>query len=138
MTPADRLRSYWWQGLAALRVPGARFSVRSEWDTLRAIGERRASIARYGDGELMIMLGYGIYFQEYDPVLARRMREIIRQPSPQFLVGLPPFGAMSITKDAWKKRWERYRRLFSPLVRGGAEKPRSMCRKLCAGVEARK
>src|SRR6266702_1356881 len=121
MTLSDSLRSLWWRGLAILRVPGASFTIRSEWDTLRAIGERRASIARYGDGELMIMLGKGIYFQEYDPELARRLREILRQPSPQFLVGLPPFDTMSITKEYWRKQWQRFRRLFSYLVRNGAE-----------------
>ena len=68
----------------------------------------------------MIMIGYGIYFQEYDPVLARRLREIIRCPSQQFLVGLPPFDTMSITKASWKKQWERFRRFFSHLVRDGA------------------
>jgi hypothetical protein len=121
MTLSDSLRSFWWRALAALHVPGARFEVQTEWDTLRAIGERRASIARYGDGELMIMLGYGIYFQEYDPELARRLRHIIRRPRPDFLIGLPPFETMSITKEVWKKRWQRFRRLFSYLVRDGAE-----------------
>jgi glycosyltransferase family protein len=121
MTWADSLRSLWWRGLAALHFPGAAFSVQGEWETLCTIGERRASIARYGDGELMIMLGYGIYFQEYDPELARRLREILRCPSRQFLIGLPPFETMSITKAVWRKRWQRYRRLFSYLVSGGVE-----------------
>lgn len=121
MTASDRWRSLWWRALAVLRIPGARFEVRSEWDTLRTIGERRASIARYGDGELMIMLGNSIYFQEYHPSLARRLRQIVANPRPQFLVGLPPFDSMSITKPKWKKEWARYRRLFSYLVRGGTE-----------------
>jgi hypothetical protein len=121
MTLSDSVRSFWWQGLAALHFPGAKFKVRTEWDTLRAIAERRASIARYGDGELMIMLGYGIYFQEYDPELAGRLRQIVRRPRPDFLVGLPPFETMSITKEAWRKQWQRFRRLFSYLVRDGGE-----------------
>ena len=120
MTLSDSLRSFWWRALAVLRVPGAAFTVQGESETLRAIGEHRASIARYGDGELMIMLGQGIYFQEYDPELARRLREIIRHPTPHFLIGLPPFETMSITKAVWKKRWQRYRRLFSYLVRADA------------------
>jgi hypothetical protein len=121
MTLSDALRSLWLRGLAMLRVPGATCTIRSEWDTLRAIADRRASIARYGDGELMIMLGKGIYFQEYDPELARRLRAIVLEPSQQFLVGLPPFDTMSITKAFWRKEWQRYRRLFSHLVRNGAE-----------------
>jgi hypothetical protein len=121
MTLSDTLRSFWWRALAFLRVPGASFSIRSELETVRAIGERHGSIARYGDGELMIMLGRGIYFQEYDPALARRLRAILRQPSRQFLVGLPPFDTMSITKEFWRKEWRRFRRLFSYLVLDGAE-----------------
>lgn len=121
MTPGDCLLSFWWRLKAALRLPGAHIRVETEEETLRAILERRASIARFGDGELMGMLGYGIYFQEYHPVLARRMREIIRQPSERFFVALPPFDTMSITKASWKKAWARYRLLFSYLVRKDAK-----------------
>lgn len=119
MTLGDFIRTCWWQGLAKLGFKGAAFTIDGEWETLRAIAARGASIARYGDGELMIMIGYGIYFQEYDPELARRLREIVRQPSERFLIGLPPFDTMSITKEAWKKRWEKYRLIFSYLVRNG-------------------
>jgi hypothetical protein len=121
MTLSDYVRSFWWQGLAALRIPGPVIKVRNERDTLRDIGERRASIARFGDGELMIMLGYGIYFQEYDPELARRLRIILRSPTRQFLVGVPNFDAHNIKIDSRKAIWERYRRLFSHLVNPAAE-----------------
>jgi glycosyltransferase family protein len=121
MIPADFLRSLWWRGLAALRVPGAAFSVRSEWDTLSAIGERRASLARYGDGEMEIMMGRGIHFQEYDRELARRLREILRAPSSRFLVGIPNFSALQINSAVRRQNWERYRLMFSHLIRRGAE-----------------
>jgi glycosyltransferase family protein len=109
------------RALAALRVPGAGLQVAGEWPTLDAIRERRASIARYGDGELEIMIGGGIYFQEYDAELARRLRHILRAPRPSFLIGIPNFDGLQIKTQSRKGSWQRYRRLFSHLVRRGVE-----------------
>ena len=53
------------RALAALRLSGASMRVISERETLDAIRERRASIARYGDGELEIMIGGGIHFHPF-------------------------------------------------------------------------
>ena len=105
--------------MAALHVPGGRLTVHDEADTVRHIAANRASIARFGDGELMLMLGYGIYFQEYDRELAARLLEIVQNPRPDFLVCLPRFDGMIINNPVWKKRWARYRRLYSYLARRG-------------------
>ena len=113
---ADRARSYWLQALASLRVPGASVHVVGERETLQAICERRASIARNGDGEMEIILGRSIYFQEYDPTLSSRLRAILKAATPQFLVGIPNFDAHHITRASKRKSWERYRRLFSHLI----------------------
>jgi len=112
---------YGTRALAALRIPGAAFHVIPERETLEAIRERRASIARYGDGELEIMIGVGISFQEYDPELARRLRHILRSPRRDFLVGIPNFDALQIKTQSRKGTWERYRRMYSHLVRRGGE-----------------
>lgn len=117
----DFIRSCWLQTLAALRVQGAPIRVIGERETLQAIRERRASIARNGDGELQIMIGRGIYFQEYDPELARRLRTILRSATPQFLVGIPNFDAHNIKTESRKPVWERYRLLFSHLVNPALE-----------------
>jgi glycosyltransferase family protein len=109
------------RALAALHIPGAELKVTGERETLRAIRERRASIARYGDGELEIMIGLGIYFQEADPELARRLRYILRAPRADFLVGIPNFAALQIKTESKRKSWERYRRMYSHLVRRGGE-----------------
>jgi hypothetical protein len=113
---ADRARSYWLQALASLRVPGASVHVIGERETLQAICERRASIARNGDGEMEIMLGRSIYFQEYDPTLSSRLRVILRSATPQFLVGIPNFDSHHITRESKRRNWERYRRLFSHVI----------------------
>ncbi len=109
------------QALAALRVSGAKLQVIDERATLRALCERRASLARYGDGELEIMIGRDIHFQEYDPRLARRLREVLRAASPKFLVGIPNFDVLQIKTASRQRNWDRYRLMFSHLVRRNAE-----------------
>jgi glycosyltransferase family protein len=120
-TLPDFMRGCGLRALAAFRVSGGPLRVADEWATLRTLCERRASIARYGDGELEIMIGRAIRFQEYDPELARRLRAILRRPSEQFLVGIPNFSALRIERDQRRQSWERYRLMFSHLVSRGAE-----------------
>ncbi len=117
----ELFQNYRTRALAALRIPGAALHVVGERETLQVIRDRRASIARYGDGEMEIMIGGGIHFQEYDPALARRLRGILREPRPNFLVGIPNFNALQIKTESRKETWERYRRMFSHLVRRGGE-----------------
>ena len=119
-TTLETAQIYGVRALAALRIPGAGTAVAGEWETLNIIRERRASIARYGDGELEIMIGGGIYFQEHDPELARRLRSILRSPRENFLIGIPNFDGLQIKTQSRKGSWERYRRMYSHLVRRGA------------------
>jgi hypothetical protein len=120
VTLSDFVRGVGLQALAALRIPGVPLRVVDEWKTLGTLGEQRASFARYGDGELEIMIGRGISFQEYHPELARRLRAILRAATPQFLIGIPNFAALQIKSAERKRRWERYRCMFSHLVRRDA------------------
>lgn len=119
-TTLERALHYGVRALAALRIPGASMDVADEWQTLKTIREGRASIARYGDGELEIMIGGGIHFQESDPELARRLRRILRSPRENFLIGIPNFDGLQIKTQSRKGSWQRYRRLFSHLVRRDA------------------
>jgi glycosyltransferase family protein len=117
----DLVRSVGLQALAALGIHGAPLRVVGERETLRALCERRASLARYGDGELEIMIGRDIHFQEYHPRLARRLREVLQAASRKFLVGVPNFDALQIKTASRKRNWERYRLMFSHLIRRDAE-----------------
>ncbi len=49
------------------------------------------SLARYGDGELAIILRRGIWFQKRSRRLAVRLRETLR--STKLLIGIPPIGS---------------------------------------------
>src|SRR3954469_12628604 len=103
----EMFQNYSTRALAALRIPGAPLRVIGEKQTLAVIRERRASIARFGDGELEIMIGGGIYFQQQDPELARRLRGILRSPRPNFLIGIPNFDALQIKTQGRKGSWQR-------------------------------
>ena len=46
-------------------------------DSLKKINKEKLSIGRYGDGEFLIINGKSIKFQDYDPLLARRLKEIL-------------------------------------------------------------
>lgn len=75
--------------------------------TLRYIIDNNISISRYGDGELGIMRGQSIGFQDYDTALASRLREVAENPNDQVLVCIP--GTM-VTLDGLKQKpkefWE--------------------------------
>ncbi len=58
-------------------------------ETLKLLVDKDFSIARYGDGELRIMRGSGIKFQEYSESLAERLTEILKNKNKKLLVGIP-------------------------------------------------
>lgn len=64
--------------------------VKSIADSLDYILEHRCSVARFGDGEIELMAGHSIPYQEYNEQLAARLREIIAlESNEQFLVCIP-------------------------------------------------
>lgn len=63
------------------------FSVLDLAATLDYIDAHQPSVVRYGDGEMDLMTGRSIPYQDYDPDLAARLRDIAGLPSsPQLLV----------------------------------------------------
>lgn len=85
-------------------------------ETIAAIKERRASIARYGDGEFDIIFGRTEGYQTDNIKLSCRLKEILKKNnlSDRFLVALPDcFGNLDhFTPPAqthWKLRLDRER-----------------------------
>lgn len=77
-------------------------------DTILAIKERRASIARYGDGEFDIILGRTEGFQKKDLELSKRLRGILTKNdlSERFLVAVPDcFGDLSQFNEKAQFHW---------------------------------
>lgn len=78
-------------------------------DSLSYILKHRISISRYGDGEILLMEGYPIGFQKEDAALARRLREIARNPIPQHRVCIPDvFSGISSYNKESRKFWKDF------------------------------
>ena len=58
-------------------------------DTLYTLLGSDKSMARYGDGEFKLMVGENISFQKYDPVLEKRLKEIIEYKNENLFIGIP-------------------------------------------------
>ncbi len=105
--------------LTLLGIPGVSLKVRGEYETLDWLATHAGSIARYGDGELLLMLGRGIPFQEFDPVLAQRLRTILGKSNERFIVGIPNFDKLAVTSANKLKMWQKDRIRFSHFVTRG-------------------
>ncbi|HET1093571.1 TPA: SP_1767 family glycosyltransferase [Streptococcus pneumoniae] len=83
--------------------------------SLDYILEHHTSVIRYGDGEMDIMMGHGIPYQDYDETLAEQLRSMIQlESSPELLVclsdvfeGLERYNSESV--NFWKKHLEHYK-----------------------------
>ena len=76
-------------------------------DTVEYIINNRCSCSRFGDGEMKIICGTGIKFQEYDDTLSARLNEILNAPEEEYFVCIADmFGSMSF----FKKNAKRYLR----------------------------
>lgn len=58
-------------------------------ETMRLLEKEKVSFLRYGDGEIAIMMGNSIPFQEFNPKLARRLRKILRTEIEGLKIGIP-------------------------------------------------
>ena len=66
--------------------PNLPIKVLSILDTLHFIETNEASVARFGDGEMEIMTGQSIPYQDYDETLAHELRIIYQRPSDESFV----------------------------------------------------
>lgn len=80
--------------------------MRSE-ETIKYIKDNNLSVSRYGDGEFGIMRGHSIGFQDYDPILANRLKEICKKNIPDLLICVPgTLKSCKNYKSAPKKFWK--------------------------------
>lgn len=83
-TPSEIVRIVYDSLLAPFCIPKAKkllrnypVAIKSAEDTVRLLASGY-SVARYGDGEIsMILDKYSIWFQDYDPSLGKRLREVL-------------------------------------------------------------
>jgi glycosyltransferase family protein len=64
--------------------------IKSKEETIQKILDEGCSIVRYGDSEILFIAEkLNLPYQEYDPMLARKMADILRSHHDRILVGLP-------------------------------------------------
>lgn len=98
--------------------------VASSVETLTAIVERKASIARFGDGEFNLILGQSIGFQPYSETLSKKLFKVLKSDNPNILVGIPDiFEDLNKYSDFAHKWWKEYRnkniRYLKKMLTGG-------------------
>lgn len=72
------------------RVTIPNLKIKTIHETIDYIIEHNSSVARFGEGEVCIMEGGGIYYQQYDKQLANGLTKILQLPSNEkFVVCLP-------------------------------------------------
>lgn len=92
-------------------------------DTIKKIIDNRCSVARFGDGEMMILTGKSISFQKYDQNLKNKLVEVIISNHDNFLICIPDvFNGMEKynfnAREFWKLHLMEYRdewiKMFNP------------------------
>lgn len=94
-------------------------------ETLELVREKRLSLSRFGDGELMLMASpdHNLRFQQNSPELREMLRAALdpnwKAPG-RVLVSLPPtFRGNLHWVGAWKQMWPMLKSLLDPSVRYG-------------------
>jgi len=90
--------------------------VKSPEETLEKIIESKCSIARFGDGEISILVDRISYpFQKYSRELADRMKEILQSDDEKILIGLPiGFYSMNNMNRMLRRAWKAHIALVYP------------------------
>ena len=86
-------------------------------ETINEILEKKVSISRYGDGELMLIVGEDLRFQNANPKLAKRLKEILKSNISNHIIGLfDVYGDLSKYnedfQDFLRKFFYTYKRKF--------------------------
>lgn len=87
-----------------------RFNFYSDEELLTKLREQNVSLARFGDGEIAILLERGApKFQSFDLALQERLQRIIRSDEPGVIIGLPKFfNDTSMLHYYSKPYWDNY------------------------------
>lgn len=82
--------------------------------SLKKIRDERKSISRFGDGELDLIIGRNLKFQEHNEKLSKRLEEILTSNQDFCMIGIPDVinGFYNLTEESeefWIKNMERTR-----------------------------
>lgn len=92
---------------------GVRPDVRGADETLDKLTYGPTSMSRFGDGEFLLMLGKGPRYQKYDPILAKRLAEVLIHGGDDLLVCIPDiFGRNERLIPRARNYWDEHLRLY--------------------------
>lgn len=81
-------------------------------ETIQHILLHKSSVSRFGDGELMLMLGHSISFQKANPILQARLKEILKNGSSKsFIVTVPDIFTnekLALRTEQNQKFWRKH------------------------------
>jgi hypothetical protein len=89
--------------------------VRGEVETVSAVLAGK-SLARFGDGELKLMLGQGYIREPPNPKLGRELLDVMQRPNPGCLVGVPTFDTNGPKYQSWLRHALRFCQVLAPNV----------------------
>ena len=88
-----------------IRLP----KVLSQTDSIKEIIKTKKSVVRFGDGEFNLILGNAIGFQEFDPKLQARLKEILTNTDDSMLIGISNrFGRLNDVDTNVRAYWRGF------------------------------
>lgn len=88
--------------IKSLKLP----KVLDQFASVQAILDSNKSVSRFGDGEFNLILGNSIGFQEYDPELSRRLKEVLMTKDEGMLIGISRrFGTLADVDAQVRAYW---------------------------------
>lgn len=93
--------------------------VLGEFDTIRELLRGR-SLARNGDGECKIAHGSGYSREPANERLTHELRQVIHDPHPACLVGIPTMDQAGPKFENWTRHKRRFEQLLNPAIQYGS------------------
>lgn len=95
-------------------------------ECLKKIKEEKKSIARFNDEEIELVIGNALKYQESDPRLCDKLKEILKEEQDFCIIGIPDVinGFDNLTEESeafWVKNMERTREKFIPYLNTNME-----------------
>jgi hypothetical protein len=94
-------------------------TILDEFETLAEVLRGR-SIARYGDGEFNLVRGGNCVSQVHNKRISEELRQILVEPHPNCLVGIPNMSEVGPKARNWRKYIPNYVPHLSPKVKYGS------------------
>lgn len=117
------IRRYRWYIADPLaRRPFQNLKIMDSFESIQYIIDHRCSISRYGDGELALIWGERIGFQEVNEKLVKALKHVLQATdAPNHIVGIPYYlknvdGTVKITRAFWGDFIRKFGKSLRPLL----------------------